>query len=235
MSFARDLFTVLRKELLELVGSRKTARGPLVQASIVVVIAGIVVPMNGPLVWTDARVSALLFFVFPSTLASTVAADAFAGERERRTLETLLTTPLSDAAILFGKVATAVLFAVAAAFAALFAGFVTVNLQRSGALFFPPIGFVLGLGGAALASALTTAALAVAVSMRVTVARSAQQLSAVVTLLVVGGVAIALKQLALTLDWALVMRIDLVLALVGLASLASVLRTFRRDRLLEQR
>ncbi|MGZ3448034.1 MAG: ABC transporter permease [Polyangiales bacterium] len=233
--FVRDVVTILRKELLELVGSRKTARGPIVQASMVVVIAGILVPMSGPVVWTDVRASALLFYIFPATLAASVAADSFAGERERRTLETLLTTPLSDAAILVGKVATAVTFALATAAAALLAGLVTVNAHRAGGLYVPPSAFLLGIGGAALASALTTASLAVAISLHVTVARSAQQLSAVVTLVVVGAVATALKQLALTLDWALILRIDLALAAVGVASLVALFRVFRRDRLLENR
>jgi ABC-2 type transport system permease protein len=234
VSFSRDVFAVLRKELLELVGSRKTARGPLVQASIVVAVAGVLIPMSGPVVWTDPRVSALLFFLFPSTLAASVAADSFAGERERRTLETLLTTPLSDASILVAKAMTAVIFAVSAAAAALLAGLVTVNLHRS-RLFVPSAVFFVALLGAALATALTTSALAVAVSMRVNIARSAQQLSAIITLVVVGAVAATLKELALTVDWPLILRIDAALAAIGLASLAMLLRLFRRDRLLERR
>lgn len=234
MTFARDVWTMLRKELLELVGNRKTARGPLVQASIVIMVAGILIPMNGAVVWTDPRVSALLFFLFPSTLAASVAADSFAGERERRTLETLLTTPLSDASILVGKALTAVIFAVSAAAAALLAGLVTVNLHRS-VLFVPRAIFFAALLGAALATALTTSALAVAVSMRVNIARSAQQLSAIVTLVVVGAVAATLRELAVTLDWPLILRIDAGLAALGLVALAMQLRFFRRDRLLERR
>jgi hypothetical protein len=89
--------------------------------------------------------------------------------------------------------------------------------------------------GAALSTALTTSALAVAVSMRVNIARSAQQLSAIVTLVVVAAVAATLKQLALTLDWSLILRIDGGLGAIGLASLAMQLRLFRRDRILERR
>ena len=43
-------------------------------------------------------------------MAVSVVADAFAGERERHTLETLLSMPLADAAIFIGKFAAAVLY-----------------------------------------------------------------------------------------------------------------------------
>jgi len=41
--------------------------------------------------------------VFPAMLAGSLAADAFAGERERRTLETLLATPISDRSLVVDK------------------------------------------------------------------------------------------------------------------------------------
>src|SRR6266700_4007176 len=57
---------------------------------------------------------ALLFLqLIPVMLPTTIAAYAVIGEREQRTLETVLTTPVTDAELLAGKAIAAVLPAVA--------------------------------------------------------------------------------------------------------------------------
>jgi ABC-type Na+ efflux pump permease subunit len=43
------------------------------------------------------------FLIFPLMFSTTVAAESFAGERERKTMEALLYTPASDAELFFGK------------------------------------------------------------------------------------------------------------------------------------
>ena len=59
----------------------------------------------------------MLYCGFPGAVAAMVAADAFAGERERRTIETILSTPLRVRSIFLGKVAAAAAFAVAVSWA----------------------------------------------------------------------------------------------------------------------
>ena len=55
----------------------------------------------------------MVFFAFlPGVGAAAIAADAFAGERERRTLDTLLSSPVEERTILVGKAAAAVVFGV---------------------------------------------------------------------------------------------------------------------------
>jgi ABC-2 type transport system permease protein len=49
-----------------------------------------------------------LLLIVPLMVASVLAADAFAGEKERRTLESLLHLPISDRAIFYAKVLVAV-------------------------------------------------------------------------------------------------------------------------------
>lgn len=44
-----------------------------------------------------------MFLIIPLMVASVIAADSFAGERERRTLETLLYTPTTDRELFIGK------------------------------------------------------------------------------------------------------------------------------------
>jgi ABC-2 type transport system permease protein len=51
----------------------------------------------------DPGASAIVFAVIPVYLAGPLAIDAFAGERERKTLETLLASPVSDGSLLAGK------------------------------------------------------------------------------------------------------------------------------------
>jgi len=44
-----------------------------------------------------------MFLIFPLMFSTTVAAESFAGERERKTMEALLYTPASNAELFFGK------------------------------------------------------------------------------------------------------------------------------------
>ncbi len=56
-----------------------------------------------------------LFLIIPLMVASVIAADSFAGERERKTLEALLYTPTTDRELFMGKLLSAWLPAIGAA------------------------------------------------------------------------------------------------------------------------
>ena len=43
------------------------------------------------------------FLIIPLMASSVIASDSFAGEKERKTIEALLATPISDSELLFGK------------------------------------------------------------------------------------------------------------------------------------
>lgn len=68
------------------------------------------------------------FLIMPIMFASVIAADSFAGEIERKTLEALLYTPLSDAELFLGKVTAAGLPALAVTWASFLLYTVVVNL-----------------------------------------------------------------------------------------------------------
>jgi ABC-2 type transport system permease protein len=231
-----DTYTVMRKELIELLGNRHSSRGVLVQAAMFVVITGVLLPAAGAAMWSDVHTTAMLYFIFPSVLASSVAADSFAGERERKTLETLLATPLPDHAIFLGKAASAVSFAVIVAFVSLVVAVITINVTRgSASLFMPPRGLLLGVAGSAFGASLTTASVASAISMRVTVARSAQQMASILSMCITGFVVFLLHQLHMKLSWALVLRIDALLVCTGVAAAMWSLLRFKRERFIENR
>ncbi len=48
-----------------------------------------------------------MFLIIPLMVASTIAANSFAGEKERKTLEALIYTPTTDTELLVGKLLTA--------------------------------------------------------------------------------------------------------------------------------
>jgi ABC-2 type transport system permease protein len=64
-------------------------------------------PMESMIVLMLGFMLAPMFLIMPLMFATTIAAESFAGERERKTIESLLYTPASDADLLVGKVTAA--------------------------------------------------------------------------------------------------------------------------------
>lgn len=103
-----DWRLVARKELRDLIG--RLGRKPLTRTLGVVAIFGILLPLR----LQGAANLPAFFAVFMAFLpARLVAIEAFAGERERGTLESLLALPLTDAGIVWGKVAAATFYGAA--------------------------------------------------------------------------------------------------------------------------
>jgi ABC-2 type transport system permease protein len=125
-----------------------------------------------------------------SGMVSTLIADAFAGERERHTLETLLATRLSDGAILAGKIIAAVLYGVLFTAANIIVGFVTLTLSRLDEPFIAPS--LPHLGAVTLLVILACTALAgvgIFISLRAATVRQAQQtLGIIMMVLFIGPV-----------------------------------------------
>jgi ABC-2 type transport system permease protein len=64
-------------------------------------------PMESMIVVVLGFMFAPMFLILPLMYAATIAAESFAGERERKTIEALLYTPATDADLLLGKVLAA--------------------------------------------------------------------------------------------------------------------------------
>ncbi|MDK2982496.1 MAG: type transport system permease protein [Chloroflexota bacterium] len=64
-------------------------------------------PMASMIVVMLGIMFAPMFLIMPLMFASTIAAESFAGERERKTIEALLYTPASDADLFVGKLVAA--------------------------------------------------------------------------------------------------------------------------------
>lgn len=96
---------VASKELRDLLG--RLGRKPLTRTLGVVAIFGVLVPLRFPGAGNLPAFFAVFMAFVPARL---VAIEAFAGERERGTLEVLLASPLSDRSIALGKLAAATVY-----------------------------------------------------------------------------------------------------------------------------
>jgi ABC-2 type transport system permease protein len=103
-----DLMTVMWKEQKSLLRSQGSNKKTLLSIFFPVLMLAIVFPLQMSEEWTGAAWSLVAAFLIPMITIGIVVPQAFAGEREKHTLETLLASRLPDQAILFGKLLTAV-------------------------------------------------------------------------------------------------------------------------------
>jgi ABC-2 type transport system permease protein len=172
----RDAYTVMWKEGKELFRLRGSSRGGTLGVAFFLCVFGIFLPLQMGLGWVQSNTVLILWVWVPLFLVSSVVADAFAGERERHTLETLLSSRLSDASILLGKVGAAIAYGWGLSMISLFVGLVTVNFSNDTAPteIYTPI-MCLGIFLWSFLGAGLTGCAGVLVSLRASTVRQAQQ------------------------------------------------------------
>lgn len=174
-----------------------------------------------------------LFLIAPIMTASLVAADAFAGERERKTLEALLYSPASALEIFTGKVAGALVPAIAIDVGGLLLFILATNAASLLAFSQPfapsglhlAIGLLLGPAVAALAVVVV-----VLVSARVKGAQEANQVAALLVLPVLGLLVGQLSGVVF-LDPLIIASLAAVVALCAGALLRTLARRYTREAL----
>lgn len=175
-----------------------------------------------------------MFLILPLMVASVVAADSFAGEKERKTLEALIYTPTTDLELFTGKVLSAWIPALVVSLV----GFVCYGLAVNVAawptmerIFFPNATWlVLVLWVAPGAAALGLGA-TVLVSSRVNSFQEANQIAGVIVLpIVILVVAQATGVMYLSLG--LTAALGAVIWLIAGALLWVGVRTFRRSEII---
>jgi ABC-2 type transport system permease protein len=193
-------------------------------------------PAAQVIVWGLEYVFATFFLIVPLMTSAVIAADSFAGERERKTFEALAYTPTSDLELYVGKLLAPWLAAVTVSSIG-YVVFVIVASLFGGAIVGRPIAvtprwllFVLLIAPGV--AALAVGAL-VQVSARVRGFQEAYQLGGLVVLPLI---VLLLGQLTgvLYLDVAAVAIVSILVWLVAAGTLKVGFRAFRRERLLVQ-
>ncbi|HLV80878.1 MAG TPA: ABC transporter permease [Chthonomonadaceae bacterium] len=169
-----DMQTMLWKEWKEILlqGGRRGKWNLL----LFVAAFGIFIPWQFGRQWVTSPQLLIYWAWIPLFLVISVIADAFAGERERHTLETLLASRLSDRAILFGKVCAAVSYGWGMAMGSMLVGLVTVNILYGHGellLYSPRVG--LSIVVLSLLASILAAGAGVLISLRASTVRQAQQ------------------------------------------------------------
>jgi ABC-2 type transport system permease protein len=126
-----------------------------------------------------------LYLMVPLITATVIAADSFAGERERKTLEALLHSPASDRELVVAKFLAALLPAVAVAWAGFAVYSVVANLlawPTVGRVFFPSTTWLLLAFWVAPGVSALGLSVMVVVSSRVRTLQAAHQIGSLVML-----------------------------------------------------
>ena len=147
-----------------------------------------------------------VFAVIPLYVAGPLAVDAIAGERERNTLETLLTAPLSPMEFLGGKTLFSIMIAAGTSWVVLLL-FTVWSIVRTRLLPSLPV-FCAVLAGGLVSSVIGTLA-GLHVSMKAKTVRSGQQWFAVVLMLIAFGIPLSIKFLIPYIPESLMRRIAL--------------------------
>ena len=175
-----------------------------------------------------------LFLIIPLMVAAIVGAESFVGEKERHTLEGLLYTPATDLELYAGKVLAGAVPAVIAAFLNFGIYAVVVNLVTAplvGGIWFPTVSALALAVWVGPAVALLGVSASVLVSTRVETFLEANQLTGLLSLVIVAlmvgqGSGLLLLSLPVLLLVGLVFYgVDIVLIRLGAA-------IFSRDRLM---
>ena len=172
-----DIITVAWKELREMFVQGDPRGRSKMSLVLLVIIFGIVLPLQNGRDWVSSPISIMVWGWMPFLWVSGIVADSFAGERERHTLESLLSTRLSDRAILIGKLLSAMLYGCILTWVNLLVSLITVNVAFGhGELLLFSLPLSIGAISFSILVSGLAASVGVLVSLRAGSVRQAQQL-----------------------------------------------------------
>ena len=123
------------------------------------------------------------FLIIPLMASSVIASDSFAGEKERKTIEALLATPMSDGELFLGKMLVSFVPSMIVTGISFLVYSTVFDLLSfgifNGALLLPNLDWVLLIFGLAPVVALASIGLTVMISVKVKGFREAQQISVI--------------------------------------------------------
>jgi ABC-2 type transport system permease protein len=241
-----DVWTVLWKEWHELLRLGGGRRGAILRALFSVGLLGVIWPWLIGAPFVSSGLPVLFASATSAMYVSALVPDAFPGERERHTLETLLASRLPDSAILIGKLGATVGYGYGAALFMLLTGWLTVNFKVGAQPLLLYNGSVLlsAIVFAALSASLM-AALGALVSLRAATVKQAQQVLTTGVMLLVLTPAILAEAWPRGWEWFVgqfegrgpqggreSLPVALAMLIAQVVLFAMVARRFRRSRLL---
>ena len=161
-----DILTLMWKERKTLFRNR-ASRSRLLTLLLTPVMLSTVFPFTWGADWVEDFPALIIAVVAPAVLVGVMIPDSFAGERERHTLPTLLSSRLPDRAILLGKMITPVVVGWGTALLCALLSLVIVNVAHGEGqlLFFTP-SVALGVLALSFLTATTMAGAGVLTSLR---------------------------------------------------------------------
>jgi ABC-2 type transport system permease protein len=178
-----------------------------------------------------------IFLIVPIMASSVIASDSFAGEKERKTIEALLATPLTDAELFLGKILVAFIPAIIITFASFAIYSVVVDSLTAemfnGLTLLPNQIWLTIIFGLSPAIALTSIGLTVTISAKVKGFREAQQISVILVAPILGLVfgqisgALFLGETVLYTLIAIFTLIDIIVFYIGI-------KLFKREEILSK-
>lgn len=230
-----DILLVAGKELRELVASR-SLKILFLQVGFLVVVFGLLIPYSQGPYWVEETYFLSFHIVFvPLLVTFPFVADCFAGERERKTMETVLATRLNERALFLGKTLSVFAFSYIQVVMVVLAGLVALNLYCR---------IEMGMEALFLYSGPTTCAmflisgavvvlgtgLGVLISLRSESVRSAQRVAGVINLVLF--LPLFFGFLAFRLSWAsvLITFFSVLFAAGGVCAIG--IGSFQRERLI---
>ncbi len=196
---------------------------------------------------TDGILSIFVSVLLPALVVAITVPASIAGERERKTLPTLLASRLPDEAIFYGKLIVPTALGIVAMIAVLIVGLMAANAvsQDGGFRFYDAIVIVpdLVIGSQV---AIATAAAGIAVSLRARRVQDAQQTLTLMMLLpamaaglllfvamqLSGGIQLAADRLEGTSGWLIALIFIVVLGIIDVGLIVGARRRFQRGRLI---
>ncbi len=236
----RDACAVFWKERRELLTARRW-RPFSAHILLLVTLFGVVIPYSQGPYWVSESYPLAFHFLFVPLIATLpYVADTFAGERERKTIEPLLATRISERGIFLGKCWAVWLVAYLQVLAVVFTGWIVSNVynylelgSRSFFFYSAPASVLLLLGSASTV-ALSTG-LGVLVSLRSETVRGAQQASGMLLLGLSLPVLFGLSRLAEPyggFGWRAALGFTAGVGLAAYMALRVGIAAFRRERLI---
>ncbi|MGO2140581.1 MAG: ABC transporter permease subunit [Leucobacter sp.] len=174
-----------------------------------------------------------VFLMIPIMVASVIGSSSFVGEKERRTLEGLLYTPVTNRELVLGKVLASLVPAVVVTWGSFVIYTIIANVLGNpvvGRAFFPNVTWLIVVFLLVPVIAFLAITLIVAVSGRSTTVQGAQGIS-ILVLLPVLALVIGQATGLMLFDAPVALIAVVVIAAIDVAVFLAVAKTFQRERL----